>query len=130
MNQNNERVQRFKAEVAEMRVPDPIAGRDRLYLRLGGVGMIAGVVLGIYAYVLSYSATDDPRQQRDAIVLGLIGVAISVVGAALFIRGSLTAFLRFWMARLCYEQQAQTDRITEAISPPRNSLRPSDRLST
>jgi len=130
MSQSTERVQRFKAEVAEMRVPDPVAGRDRLYLRLGGVGMVAGIALGVYAYVLSYGATDDPRQQRDAIVLGLIGVAVSVVGAALFIRGSVTAFLRFWMARLCYEQQAQTDRITEAINPSRNSLRSNDRLST
>jgi hypothetical protein len=26
-------------------------------------------------------------------------------------------FLRFWLARLTYEQQAQTDRLVEAIKP-------------
>jgi hypothetical protein len=129
MSQSTDRVQRFKAEVADMRVADPVAGRDRLYLKSGAVSMLLGVALGIYAYILSYSATDDPRQQRDAIVLGLIGVAVTVVGAALFIRGSLTAFLRFWMARLCYEQQAQADRIAEAIAP-RNSVHPDNRLTS
>jgi hypothetical protein len=28
-----------------------------------------------------------------------------------FLRYSLAMFLRFWLARLIYEQQAQTDRI-------------------
>jgi hypothetical protein len=127
--QSTERIQRFKAEVADMRVPDPVASRDRLYLKAGAISMLAGIALGVYAYVLSYSATDDPRQQRDAIVLGLIGVAVSVVGTGLFLRGSLTGFLRFWMARLIYEQQAQADRVAEAIAP-RNSVHPDNRLTS
>jgi hypothetical protein len=38
-------------------------------------------------------------------------VACTVAGGALFLRYSLATFLRFWLARLIYEQQAQTDRI-------------------
>jgi hypothetical protein len=118
MSQSTERIQRFRAEVAEMRVPDPVAGRDRLYLWLGGLGMIVGVGVTVLAYFMSHG-TENPLQQRDAIVQALIGLSVVVLGAALFVRGSLTGFLRFWMARLCYEQQAQADRIAEAINPAR-----------
>lgn len=128
MSQSTERIQRFKTEVAEMRVPDPVAGRDRLYLRLGAVGMVAGVGLAVFAYFMSHG-TENPLQQRDAVIQALIGLSLVVLGAALFIRGSLTGFLRFWMARLCYEQQAQADRIAEAISP-RNSVHPDNQRLT
>ena len=37
---------------------------------------------------------------------------------AVFVRYSVAQFLRFWLARLTYEQQAQTDRVVEAIKPP------------
>ena len=58
--------------------------------------------------------TEGPATQRDAIVIALIGVTVSVVGAAIFLRYSLAQFLRFWLARLIYEQQAATDRIVES----------------
>jgi hypothetical protein len=45
----------------------------------------------------------------------MIGVALTVAGAALFLRYSLAGFLRFWMARLSYEQKAQTDRIVASL---------------
>jgi hypothetical protein len=38
-----------------------------------------------------------------------------VVGLGLFVRFSLARLLRFWMARLVVEQQAQTDRMIEAL---------------
>ena len=41
-------------------------------------------------------------------------MAVTVLGAAMFLRYSLAGFLRFWMARLVYEQRAQTDRIVGA----------------
>jgi hypothetical protein len=36
----------------------------------------------------------------------------------MFLRYSIAQFLRFWLARFVYEQQAQTDRVVEAIKPP------------
>ena len=36
------------------------------------------------------------------------------MGAALFVKGALARFLRFWMARLVYEQQVQADRVAAA----------------
>jgi hypothetical protein len=109
-----ERVEQFKTEIAEMRLPDPASGRDRLLLRAGAVLMVAGVIVGIVAYTISHG-TDNSLQQRDAIVIAVTGLAVSVVGGALFVRYSIAHFLRFWLARLSWEQQAQTDRLVEAL---------------
>jgi hypothetical protein len=112
--ERSERVEQFKAEIAEMGVKDPAVARDRLLLRLSVVLLAAGPVLGVIAYFLSHG-TENPLQQRDAIVLALIGVAVSVSGGALFVRYALASFMRFWLARLCWEQEAQTDRVVAAI---------------
>src|SRR6266550_3571358 len=104
------RVEEFKAEIAEMRLRDPATGRDRQLLRLGVVLLVVGVVLAVVAYFMSHGTT-NPLSQRDAIILALAGVTVSIAGGALFPRYSLATFLRFWLARLIYEQQTQTDRI-------------------
>ena len=112
MIEHPERVEQFKRDIAEMQVRDPAAGRDRLALRGGFALMIIGVIVAIVAYAQSHN-TPNPLEQRDAIIIALIGVAVTVLGAALFVRGSLASFFRFWLARLIYEQKAQTDRIVE-----------------
>jgi hypothetical protein len=114
MLEHPERVEQFKSEIAEMRLPDPASGRDRLLLRGGVVLMIAGVIVAIVGYSMSHG-TDNLLQQNDAQVLAVIGLAVTVVGAALFLRYSIAQFLRFWLARLSWEQQAQTDRLIEAL---------------
>jgi TRAP-type C4-dicarboxylate transport system permease small subunit len=101
-----------------MRLRDPALKRDRALLIFGAVLLGLGVAIAIDGYSLSHAATNDQRQQLDGITIGLIGVAVTIVGAALFVRYSVAQFLRFWLARLTYEQQAQTDRIVEAIKPP------------
>jgi uncharacterized membrane protein HdeD (DUF308 family) len=111
-----DRVEEFKTEVAGMRLRDPALKRDRVLLIVGVVLMVAGIAVAIDGYALSHAATNDQRQQLDGITLGLIGVAVSVVGAALFLRYSIAQFLRFWLARFTYEQHAQTDRVVDAIS--------------
>jgi uncharacterized membrane protein YfcA len=73
---------------------------------------VLGIVLAVVAYAMSH-ATNNPLQQRDAITLAIGGVVSAVVGGALFVRYSVAAFLRFWLARLIYEQKAQTDRLLE-----------------
>ena len=114
MEKSPERVEQFKTEIADMNLRDPSTSRDRQLLRLGVALLVVGIAVGIYAYTLSHGTT-DPLQQRDAIVVGLIAVSLSIAGAALFVRYSIAQFLRFWIARLTYEQQAQTDRVVDAI---------------
>jgi hypothetical protein len=112
--ERSERVEQFKADIAEMGVKDPSVARDRLLLRASVALMALGPLLGIIGYFLSHG-TDNPLQQRDAIVLSLIGVSCAVSGGALFVRYALASFMRFWLARLCWEQQAQTDRVVAAL---------------
>lgn len=117
MEATPDRVERFKSEIASMKLRDPSTARDRQLLRLGVALMVVGVVIGVFAYALSHG-TDDALQQRDAIVVALLGVSVTVAGGAVFVRYSVAQFLRFWLARLSYEQQAQTDRVVDAIRPP------------
>jgi hypothetical protein len=112
--ERSERVEQFKSEIADMGVKDPAVARDRLLLRASVALLVLGPVLGIVAYFMSHG-TENPLQQRDAIVVALIGVALSVSGGALFTRYAVAQFLRFWLARLCWEQQAQTDRVVAAL---------------
>lgn len=98
------RVEQFRADIAEMRIKDPSPSRDGWLLRLGLALMVAGVALGVIAFALSHSTRID-YEQRDDIDLALLGVAVAVSGAALFLRYSLAHFLRFWLARLIYEQR-------------------------
>jgi hypothetical protein len=112
---NTDRAERFKAEVADMKLRDPATGLDRLLSRLGLVGLAGGVVMGVIAYFVSHGTT-NPLQQRDAIVLALLAVTVALVGGALWLKATLAGFLRFWIARICYEQQAQGDRIAAAVT--------------
>ena len=120
MSESHERVEQFKQEIADMKVRDPATGRDRVLLRLGVALMVIGIALAIVAYFMSHGASADaasqgPAEQRDAVVLALGGIASAIVGGALFVRYSLAGFLRFWLARFVYEQQAQTDRVVERL---------------
>jgi len=107
------RADRFVREIAELKIPDPAAGRPRLWLRLGVAMMVAGLVLGVTAYLVSHRTTSS-LVQGDATTIGLGGVTVSVVGAALFVRYSLTAFLRFWMARQSYDLTLLADRLLDS----------------
>jgi hypothetical protein len=107
------RADRFVADVAGLKIPDPAAGHPRLWLRLGIALMAAGVVLGASAYLVSHR-TSSPLVQGDAVTIGLGGVTVSVIGAAVFLRYSLTGFLRFWMARQSWDLAALADRLDAA----------------
>ena len=113
MMESQERVENFKREIDEMRLRDPATSRDRQGLRVGVVMMVAAAVIEVLAYYSSYNG--NSAEQIDAIVLALLGTVVGIIGAALFVRFSIAQFLRFWLARVTYEQQAQTDRIVEAV---------------
>ncbi|MCZ7537032.1 MAG: hypothetical protein M5T61_14770 [Acidimicrobiia bacterium] len=109
---NQQRVEEFKAEIAEMRLKDPATARDRMLLRAGAALMIVGVVLAIVAYFGSHG-TQSSLAQRDYLVTAVIGLCLTVAGGALFLRYSMAQFLRFWLARIAYEHQMAADRIIE-----------------
>lgn len=102
MTTTETRADRFSRELAELKIPDPSASRSSLWLRLGLTLLVLGPALGIVSYLLSHN-TSDALVQRDAIILAITGVAVGISGAAVFLRYSLTGFLRFWMARQSYD---------------------------
>jgi hypothetical protein len=102
MSDNPQRVQEFKEAVAELRVEDPSTQRERRLLGFGILLMIAGVVVALVAYFLAGGETSE-LEQREQLILSVFGVALTVVGAALFLRYSIARFLRFWLLRLIYE---------------------------
>lgn len=110
-----DRVEEFTAEIADMSLPGSASGRDRALLLTGGVLMAAAIAVVIVAYVIGHGTT-NPLQQRDAIVIALVGLTLGVVGGALFLRYSMGQFLRFWMARLSFDSLTATDRLVEALS--------------
>jgi membrane associated rhomboid family serine protease len=112
MIESQDRVEQFRAEIAEMKLRDPATSRERIWLGLGIALMAVGAALALASYLISHQSTSS-LVQNDAVTLGLAGIAAAVIGAALFLRYSLASFLRFWLARLIYEQKAQTDRMLE-----------------
>jgi hypothetical protein len=114
MHGQPDRIEQLKADLAELHVTDPSANRDQLAVRLGLFGFALGVALPVLAYFMSHGTT-NALAQRDAIVMALIGVSCAVVGGALYLRGALAGFLRFWLVRDLHERRAQTDRIVEGL---------------
>ncbi|MER7687084.1 hypothetical protein [Streptomyces sp. NPDC097610] len=112
MTTTEPRADRFVRELAVLKIPDPAAARSTLWLRLGVLLMAGGLVLGVSGYLVSHN-TVDPLVQGDGLALGLGGVCATVVGSSLFLRYSLTGFLRFWMARQSYDINLLADRLLE-----------------
>ncbi len=121
MMDQQHRVEQFKSEIADMGLRDPATSRERMLVRLGAVLLVVGPVIAVIAYLQdrATSGTGVALQQGDDQILALMGLAVAVLGLGLFLRYSLANFLRFWLARLSYEQQAQTDRLVAALAPDR-----------
>jgi hypothetical protein len=112
--------QRLLAEAGRIRVK--AVGRDLLLLRLGVVLMVAGPLVTVIGYAIS-SQTSSALRQNDAVIVALIGLTVGVVGVGLFLRYSLGEFLRFWMARVVYEQHQPSSPASPDVTHP-NAARP------
>ncbi len=106
---------RLEAGMAEVHVPEPSADTEALLLKLG-IGLpVVGVVLILAAWWQAAGTKYVADQMPMLISGGLFGLALIIVGLGLFLRFSLARLLRFWLARLLVEEQAQTDRLIEAL---------------
>ena len=101
---SGDRAEAFREGVAAMTVRGGTVARERSMARLGGALLVAGPLVALLAYLLSHG-TENPLQQRDAIVVALLGVTVSLAGLALFLRYSLGSILRLWLARAVAERE-------------------------
>jgi len=103
------RADRFARELAALKIPDPARGHPRLWQNAGVALMAAGIALGVLGYLVS-QRTGDALTASTAINIAIGGLILAVVGSAVFLRYSLTGFLRFWLARQSYELHTLAER--------------------
>jgi hypothetical protein len=104
------RMQAFRDQLQAMRVPGARPQSDRLLSVLATIAMVVGVVLAVVAYFMSHG-TSSALEQNDATVLAILAATIAVVGVGLFVKKGVERVLRFWIARVTFEQSVQTDRL-------------------
>ncbi len=110
------RVAEFRNEIDGIKLRGGSAEGEKRLLALGVILMAVGIGLAIFGAIEVGLMGDSPADQRAYMAQGsFVGIALTIVGAALFVRYSLARFLRFWLIRTTYEQQANTDRIVAAI---------------
>jgi uncharacterized membrane protein YidH (DUF202 family) len=107
-----ERGDQFARDMASMRIADPSPGRHDLWLRVGIALMVGGLCLTAFGYVRA-QGTGEALVQRDALALGMAGICCAIVGAAVYLRYSVTKVLRFWLARVSFDLQARSENLED-----------------
>ena len=113
--QTSTRIEQFKSDVSDMKLKTGTASRETGLLTLGIVLMVLGVVGAFLIYQSSLNE-NDPRNIQSDIIFAITSLAVTVAGAAVFVRYSIAKFMRIWLLRQLYETQANTDRIVDAIN--------------
>lgn len=119
-NRPTDRVDQFKAEIAEMKLKTGRTRTERAFEVLGAVLMVAGIVIAFGAYAASLNVKATPGTNVDVldsnsyVPLAITGLAVSVMGGFVFLRYSLARFLRFWLLRQTYEQRVAIDEASAA----------------
>ena len=118
-----DRLAQFREEIATLDIRTPADGDDRRMLWAGIVLMLGGVVAIFFGYWTASGTTNLLDQTPAMISGGLFGVALVAGGSALFVRYSMSRYLRYWLLRLVYEQRLQTDRQVEVLERIEANLR-------
>jgi hypothetical protein len=110
------RVEQFRAEIDELKLKGGSAENEKRLLALGVVLMVAGIALAVFGAIEVGTNGGSPADQRAYMAQGsLLGIALVIAGAALFVRYSLARYLRFWLIRSTYEGRSNADRVVDAI---------------
>jgi len=114
MQMTNERVERFKADAADLNLKTGSASRDAQLQVVGLLLMIIGVVVALLLG-LSSRSTSDQRDILTNLIYAVSMLAMTVLGLGIFLRYSLGKFLRLWLLRQMYEGQSHIDQVVEAV---------------
>ena len=108
------RLDQLRDEVSKLKVSCGAVNPERLAGKWGIGLTIFGFVVAFVSWWSAFNAGDYASIYRSEI-MAAIGIGLSIVGIVIWIRNSLTRYLRFWVIRLVYEQREQTDRLIEAL---------------
>ncbi|CRK52608.1 conserved hypothetical protein [Rhodococcus sp. RD6.2] len=110
-----DRRDQFKKDVSELKLKTEGTGGGDGKARIAGlVLMVVGAVAAFGVY-LSSLTQDDLRNIASYQILATALLAVTVIGAALYLAGAVSRVLRLWLLRQLYEGREQADRIAEAV---------------
>jgi hypothetical protein len=109
------RLAQFEDEVAKLKVTGGGANPERLGSQWGIGLTIVGFVVAIISWWSALDAKDSAITALRAEIFAIIGIGIALVGIVIWVRNSLTRYLRYWIIRLVYEQREQTDQLIQAL---------------
>ena len=110
----NARLAEFQTEVDNLKLSGGKANPERTAVRVSIALFVVAVAIEFIAWNGSRN-TSNSLEQNDFLILAVLGVVLALGAVALFIRASVTRYLRYWLVRLIYEDRASTDRIVEAV---------------
>jgi hypothetical protein len=111
------RLAQFEDEVSKLKVTGGGANPERMG-SLWGIGL---TILGFVVAFVSWFSAIDAKGDNAAVsalraeIFGFIGIGIAIVGIVIWVRNSLTRYLRYWIIRLVYEQREQTEQLIQAL---------------
>lgn len=114
-----QRRDQFKAEVEQVKLKGDSASSDGRTKVIGLVLMVVGVVGAFLAYNVSLSQ-DDLRDTTSSQILATAFLALTVVGAAVYVAAAVARVLRLWLLRQLMDGQAHADQITAALADRRS----------
>lgn len=112
----DERREQFKTDVNALKLKSHGGRRDGLWRGIGAALMVVGVVGAFLAYLMSLSVVS--KNALDATsdqVLATAFLALTVLGAALYLAGAIASVLRLWLLRQLYEGQQQAEQLADVL---------------
>jgi hypothetical protein len=110
------RLEQFEAEVGKLKVTGGGANPERLGAWWGiGLTILGFVVAIVSCWIALVSGANNTDTELRSQIFAVIGVGVAIVGIAIWLRNSLTRYLRYWIVRLVYEQREQTEQLIQAL---------------
>jgi hypothetical protein len=107
------RLAQFQDEVTKLKLKGGGANPERTGASWGiGLAIVGGIIV-VVAWLSGKGGNTNAK--LDAEVAAVIGLLVGLVGVVLWLRNSLTRYLRYWLIRLIYEDREQTERLINAI---------------
>lgn len=111
---SSSRLEQFQDEVGKLKVTGGGANPERLGSQWGIGLTILGAVIAVIAW-WSVLDSHDAVKQLPSLAFTFIGVGVMIVGIVIWVRNSITRYLRYWMIRLIYEQREATEQLVKAL---------------